>query len=333
MADQHPFLESPDISSARLYKLFQLFNSVPLGRKILNSLQSELNSTNVTITFDSTLSPESSIGLYYRSSAVIALNGHASDHNLTTVLAHEAAHHHQHQHGLLDRPMLATMRHIIKNNLRDHDSIRRAILTHALPYARMTEFDAFGRQAIYANDYVMESNNTSAIFDFYTRHRLVDRLTLLIRAFRALPAAEQVNPAAIYLCGFNTLSPASKNTYDLQHIKGFFYPLRAKSINWQQAIEDESLDKMLKSHPVDYYARQLDDNIAWSVAQSEKTVAALDAALYDAFPLSAVLELEELVQHIHTLAVDYDHAQTPEIKVHQILPHQNPYRLTRSQAP
>jgi hypothetical protein len=306
MLRNQPLGESPDISAERMQNLLRLLTSTRLGQQVFSFLKSELNPKPIPIVFDTTLGPTSSQGLYFPTKGLIALNPHEADCYLTTVIAHEAAHHHQHLNGLLTNHIYATMRHILTRNIRDKDHIRQCLLTYALPYKRLTEFDAFGRQAIYTFDYLKNDNNLRTAFAYYTGAPKYDRLRKFINAFCKLSAAEENDMAELYRCGAENSSLASRQKYDIGHLSSMLNYLCHPNINWAKTTADENLDRLIQSHPLDYYARKLDDDVMWSVLQNQKTVSALDTLLYEPFPLEAATILEEAVDRVLTIATAYD---------------------------
>jgi hypothetical protein len=236
----------------------------------------------VYIIFDATLE---SYARYNTNPSVISLSPHDDDFCLIPAIEHEAAHHRQHQHDLLILPVMAVLRQILVDNNRSEIAIKKAILTKALPYLRMTEYDAFGRQAIFIHDYLTEAADGKALFEAY----LSDESPTTLRAFmtnliKTIQTARHLNTpvslANIYAAGAITLSDNNARSYDRRHFTRLTYLVDQMAEYGTDDLFRQRDDEILTTSPVTLYASRIADDTARAACDDLETNNLITDKLY-----------------------------------------------------
>ena len=305
----------PDRSEKRLSSLLTRFSSIGLGYETACFLSTPHHQSNgVQNIFDHTMSDQT-YATYYNRGKTITLNPSATDFQLIPAIEHEAAHHRQHQHNLYIDPIIASLQHILKHGLRSTEDIANCLLTTALPYLRMTELDAFGRQALYIHDYAAAAADGKA---FFTAYLAKDSPQSFYDFMSAIVAVKQgITPydtESLYATGFQTLDGHVAITYDLGHLRHLsFFLDRFLTYGANQTFNEDFFADIVTTHPAALYANRLADPVAHAVYQRPDIIALLDQKLYA--PLHPILmdHFAEVINQVAQLAALYDRANAPFI--------------------
>jgi hypothetical protein len=219
---------------------------------------------------------------------------------------------------------------MILGGITDEGLIRRLLIDHTLPFNRMIEYDAFGRQALYLDDFLKHSPDAKMLEDSYHKGTLDYTTSLFIGALRRLDKGAQENPAKIYLAGAAFLENTFQSIYEPQALEKISSSLPALTQDDYRylPINLHDIPETLQSSPIDLYAKRLNDPIMIAVAENEGVKNMLNRFITPRLTRETSLMLDNLAAQIRNAALHYQQNRhllapiTNAPKTHT----QNPYR-------